>query len=182
MKELIAIKNYVGENSELLLLYPNRRRECMECGVAYFISMKQAMSASKFCARKCANKFYLRKHGGTMKGKKHTEEAKKKIGLFSKGKVFSRETRQKISIAKVGDKNPNWKGEKVGYDALHIWIRRRLVKPEICSNCKEGKALDLANISQKYKRDLTDWEWLCRKCHMTKDGRIINLKNHAKSI
>ena len=32
---------------------------------------------------------------------------------------------------------------------------------------------DLANISQEYRRDVDDFEWLCRSCHMKKDGRIL---------
>lgn len=70
------------------------------------------------------------------------------------------------------ERNNNWKGDNIGYGGIHCWVKRYLVKPNNCSICKENKRLDLANISQKYKRDLKDWEWLCRKCHMTKDGRL----------
>ncbi len=73
---------------------------------------------------------------------------------------------------KLGKNNPNWKGDNVGVDALHEWIKKYIKKPKKCIICKKEKRLDLANISQKYKRDLSDWEWLCRKCHMTKDGRL----------
>lgn len=59
-----------------------------------------------------------------------------------------------------------------GYQALHGWVRRRLEKPKACQNCRKEKSLDLANKSQKYKRDLTDWLWLCRRCHMIQDGRM----------
>jgi hypothetical protein len=68
--------------------------------------------------------------------------------------------------------NPMWKGEKVGYEALHDWIKRRMKKPKRCQSCKKPKPLDLANISDEYKRDISDWEWLCRLCHMKKDGRL----------
>jgi hypothetical protein len=73
---------------------------------------------------------------------------------------------------KKGKQNPAWKGENVKYGSLHDYIKYYLPKPERCQNCNEIKKLDLANISGKYKRDLMDWEWLCRKCHMIKDGRI----------
>lgn len=76
-------------------------------------------------------------------------------------------------------KNPLWKGDGVGYAALHQWVSSRLEKPIRCSCCNEIKRLDLANISNEYKRDLSDWEWLCRKCHMTKDGRLDKLKVEA---
>lgn len=83
----------------------------------------------------------------------------------------------------IGSKHPQWKGDKVGYSALHGWVKRHLPKTELCEECKIVPPYDIANISQKYKRDLKDWEWLCRKCHMKKDGRIerakiINIGRH----
>ena len=48
-------------------------------------------------------------------------------------------------------------------------------KPEYCEDCGKVPPRDLANISQEYKRDINDFEWLCRKCHMTKDGRLNQL-------
>ncbi len=65
-----------------------------------------------------------------------------------------------------------WKGENVGRTALHNWVRRRKSKPEFCDNCKKKKPFDLANISGKYKRDISDYLWLCRRCHMKSDGRL----------
>ena len=44
------------------------------------------------------NKYWLGKH--------HTEEAKKKISLFHKGKLLSAETRRKMSIAKKTNPSP----------------------------------------------------------------------------
>jgi hypothetical protein len=79
------------------------------------------------------------------------------------------------------EKNGIWKGHAVGYHALHSWIKRRLVKTKLCQNCKNVPPFDLANISQKYKRDLSDWEWLCRSCHMKKDLRLEKLSTHNHS-
>ncbi len=78
----------------------------------------------------------------------------------------------KIGSKNRNEKNGSWKGNNVGYIALHDWVKRRLLKPKKCSLCRKKGFLDLANISGKYTRDLSDWEWLCRRCHMTKDGRI----------
>lgn len=75
------------------------------------------------------------------------------------------------SCSKTGKFNPYWKGDKVGYSGLHEWIRKRLIKPNSCQFCGKNKPLDLANISQKYKRELTDWIWLCKKCHFYQDER-----------
>jgi len=74
------------------------------------------------------------------------------------------------------EKNPMWKGDEVGLKALHEWIRDHKLKPKFCERCKKNKPYDLANISGEYKRDINDFEWLCRKCHMESDGRLNNLK------
>lgn len=81
-----------------------------------------------------------------------------------------------ISELKKGNKNPMWKGNNVGYDSLHRWIERNKPKIELCENCNKEKSYDLANISGEYKRDIDDYKWLCRRCHMKEDGRINNLK------
>lgn len=63
------------------------------------------------------------------KGIKHTEEAKKKIGLaklgnkFSVGRNLSQETKLKMSLAKRGEKSVNWKG---GITPINSIIRRSL--------------------------------------------------------
>jgi|ERR1035437_2606755 hypothetical protein len=81
-------------------------------------------------------------------------------------------TRESFVGINLGQANAMWMGDKVGYFALHSFIKRHLSKPLFCQDCGEKKKLDLANISGEYKRDLSDWEWLCRKCHMSKDGRL----------
>ena len=80
----------------------------------------------------------------------------------------------KFSECKKADKNPNWKGNSVGYRGLHIWVRTRMPKPLICPKCNINPALDLSNKGI-YDRNLENWEWLCRKCHMDSDGRKKNL-------
>lgn len=78
----------------------------------------------------------------------------------------------------TGETNGMWKGDKVGITGLHKWVEHQLGRPDECSSCQRKSKVDLANISQQYKRDLNDWEWLCRKCHMQKDGRIDNFIKH----
>lgn len=79
------------------------------------------------------------------------------------------------------NKNPMWRGDDVGYSAVHEWIKKYFPKPQLCNECKKEKPYDLANISQTYKRDISDWEWLCRKYHMKKDGRLKNIIKYGKS-
>jgi hypothetical protein len=73
--------------------------------------------------------------------------------------------------------NGAWKGDNVSYTSLHQWIRNHKPKPELCEECRKIKPYDLANISGKYRRDINDFEWLCRKCHMKKDNRLEFLHN-----
>ena len=79
----------------------------------------------------------------------------------------------------TGDENPNWKGDDVGYKQLHVWMRNKMPKPDLCECCKKSPPMDLANKGV-YTRDLENWEWLCRRCHMQKDGRMKNLRNQTQ--
>jgi hypothetical protein len=79
-----------------------------------------------------------------------------------------------------GEKNPAYKGS-IKYEALHAWVRRRKPKPELCDQCEVRPAEDLANISGNYLRKLDDWEYLCRRCHMEKDGRSEKLRQSGLS-
>ncbi len=90
----------------------------------------------------------------------------------------SEETKLKISEANTGKNNGMWKGDKVGLSQLHDWIRNRKPKPKFCVECKKEKPFDLANVSGEYKREVSDFRWLCRRCHMKSDGRLKNLKHY----
>lgn len=80
----------------------------------------------------------------------------------------------------TGENHHLWKGDNACYGAIHLYVRRYKPKPQNCEICsKKTDFLDLANISQEYKRDLSDWEYICRKCHMNKDGRAKNMRNVA---
>jgi hypothetical protein len=82
----------------------------------------------------------------------------------------------------LGEKNWIWKGDKVGLNALHGWVRRHKPKPDLCEYCKKVPPYDLANISQEYKRDINDFEWICRKCRMNKDKRIKILESYRQLV
>src|SRR3990167_6202432 len=79
-----------------------------------------------YCSLKCRNIATSR----AMKGNQ-----------FSKGRVQSekeRELKRKSMLGRHADsKNPGWKGNKVGYQGLHQWVRRKLGTPSYCrgKNC-----------------------------------------------
>ncbi len=163
-----------------------------------------AVSDRVFCGKdKCMKYLFQKGHlafGGFetrfKKGHKHSKEAKEKMRLAKLGKKQSQEAIKKRvesrrgykhsdeTIAKIsGEKNCNWKGDDVGYGALHIWIRRNLGEPTKCENCgKEGLSgykIHWANIDHKYRRVEENWMRLCVKCHRKYDkiNNPISKKN-----
>ncbi len=77
----------------------------------------------------------------------------------------------KISQSKRMGGNLGWMERNPKYHGIHSWIKRHYPKPLFCSHCNQIKVLDLHNYSGKYTKDLDDWGWLCRSCHMKVDGR-----------
>lgn len=134
------------------------------------------------------------------KGRKMLQETKdkiraKKLGIprspevvkkmsktfFKEGQMSWNKGKKVISI--TGERNVNWKGDKVGYIALHAWLKRHRGKADRCENnpCiyprkdAQGRVLlkpkmfEWANKSHMYKRDLNDWRMLCASCHRKYD-------------
>jgi hypothetical protein len=107
------------------------------------------------------------------KGYKPTKAHRKALSLsligntHTKGYKFPKE----VGLKRSGEKAWNWKGKNASYNSLHAWIQRQLGKPNYCQSCKTktAKRFDWANKSGKYKRNLTDWIRLCRKCHQQYD-------------
>lgn len=123
----------------------------------------------------------IKAHIGLFKGRKHSEETK--IKMRKKHSPFSEETKRKMSLAhkgkprekRRGEKNPNWKGNKVTYKSLHDWVRYYRGTPKKCEHCGNEnlrhRQYNWANKSHKYKRELSDWIRLCCKCHWKYDRK-----------
>lgn len=119
-------------------------------------------------------------------GHHHSEETKQKLRVLNlgniiipKGTKFTQEHKQKIALAKLGERNPEWKGDNVCNTALHQWVRRHLKRPELCQICNNKPPHDLANITGTYNREFCNWKYLCRKCHMLSDGRLLKFNNQT---
>lgn len=143
----------------------------------------------KFCSQKCKYKYkVVPLHHGYTKHKENPTSFKKglvpwnknTIGLckpnktsFKKGQHISIDT-EFNNERTLGEKNTKWKGDDVGYGALHTWIERRLGKADHCCLCSGIKAKKFYwhNISLEYKRDLSDWQSLCPSCHRKLHIRI----------
>jgi hypothetical protein len=65
----------------------------------------------------------------------------------------------------------------LAYQALHRWVNKELGQPKSCEFCKTTEGwFDWSNISGEYKRELSDWQRLCRKCHRKYDNISEKLK------
>lgn len=94
---------------------------------------------------------------------------------FCSRECYAKNKSRKLKGTFQNQDNPMWKGNNVTKHPLHIWIKRRKPKTDLCENCGIVPPYDLANISGEYKRDVNDFKWLCRSCHMKEDGRMNNL-------
>lgn len=122
-------------------------------------------------------------------GKKLSLASRKRISESMKGKSTRWLTGTKLSEShkaniKMGtprsDKSPFWKGNRVGYRALHYWVERESGRPCTCEHCGKtglrGKQIQWANKSQKYMRVLADWLRLCVPCHRKYDLQFASEK------
>lgn len=136
-------------------------------------------SRRKYCSKQCADK--ARK--GTPAWNKGIELHyevwnKDKKGLQEAWNKGNGEYAKKLGFGKwmagrFGEEANQWKGDAVGYGALHDWVRRKLGTPKKCEKCgfesSNGRRFHWANKSHQYKRELNDWMRLCAKCHKEYD-------------
>lgn len=170
------------------------KKECKLCGLtftnnrktpnlkhsSYYIGPIQ-FGKIQFCSSKCRSASTIGKplspeHRLVLSEARRRGLKEGRIKVWSKGKKFSEEYRRKIGKSRIypkGEKAANWKGDAVGYDALHQWVRNELGTPSTCTKCGrtglEHKKIQWANISGKYKREHSDWVRLCTKCHHQMD-------------
>ncbi len=118
-----------------------------------------------------------------VKGKSNKGAFKKGCKPWNKEKPMSEETKQKVSKSRkgkyTGTNNHKWKGDKASYFAKHIWMFTNYGKATQCEECKitsDKKQIHWANISDKYKRERSDWKQLCVS-HHSKFDRLKKLKN-----
>lgn len=113
-----------------------------------------------------------------------------KVKKSNTGVKFTEERKlnQRLNHADTnGEKNPNWRGDKVGVIGVHIWLRKFYIKNRICEHCglnKEGLCgTDWALIKGKnYERKRENFIELCRKCHRIYDATKEYCKNGHKMI
>ncbi|MBU2062277.1 MAG: hypothetical protein KKH44_10575 [Bacteroidetes bacterium] len=139
--------------------------ECKVCNKSFKIQAWQ-LGKRKFCSKKCC---YQGRECTQLFKKGHPDLVPKE----SRG--HTKETKRKISLSGIGkhsdEKAWNWKGDDVGYFALHHWVNRKWDKPVECECCgKTDGRLHWANENHTYKRNREDWSTLCPSCHKKWDS------------
>lgn len=104
-------------------------------------------------------------------GAKHSKQSKIKIGENS-ARFWTRKKRKDFSESIMGNNNPNWKGDRAGYRALHEWIESIRGKPDRCDECgatekpkKYKRFFCWVNLNHKYNRNVEEWAKMCVVCH-----------------
>lgn len=161
-------------------------KKCQLCFVEFSTTDKRR----KFCSLKCSN--IGQKRPNTFKkgnipwdtGKKMSKEFSEKIRLTrlgskdtlktkenkSKGlKKYWKSSRSKNRIVLKGIKHPNWKGTKVSYWNCHKWVQKNFSKTGICEICNRKGYTEWSNRDHKYIRIRSDWQEVCRSCHLKYD-------------
>ena len=59
----------------------------------------------------------------------------------------------------------------ITYSAIHRYMRENYEAPRNCQICHERKEVELANITGIYSRDIKDYMWLCKQCHISFDSK-----------
>lgn len=73
-----------------------------------------------------------------------------------------------------------FRGSASKYTLLHNQMREVVEKPDACYLCKtQDKPLDLANLSQKYLKVVSDWAYMCRSCHRKYDSDKYELRDNV---
>lgn len=90
-------------------------------------------------------------------------------------KFCSRSCQEKAMIGTKGVNTPHWKGDEIGYGAIHAWLRNTYGKANRCEGienivCKDFKTYEWAKLHLRdYKRNRSFFKMLCKSCHRTYD-------------
>ncbi len=132
------------------------------CGAVFYAAAWQLRKNQRYCSLECAYRYRPR-----WTGRRTYTVHRENPSWIKPGQRLNPDTE-----FKPGELPHNYKGDQVGYDALHDWVRRYRGEPQQCEHCGHDgseRRLYWANKSHEYRRDLEDWLSLCSKCHAAYD-------------
>ena len=127
-------------------------KKCTSCGrelpaTNEFFSIDQKWLSSR--CKQCRNEYF----------KEYRDKNKEKL------KRYSRE----IDIPKKLEAYEQDKERINHLSKLHQYIRKIKPKQSYCTICNQKKRLELASINHTYTKNIEDYLWLCRSCHILFD-------------
>lgn len=140
------------------------KKICFTCNKEFIRSRKKQVKT--FCSQTC----YWQSLRGQPSKRRGQHQVAWNKGCKSKFPAWNKGTSYHAL-----EKHSLWKGDAVGYTALHKWVRKQGGIPNFCSKgiAHQAKIFVWANKSGLYKRDLSDWHTLCNSCNLT-DNIPIN--------
>ncbi len=122
-----------------------------------------------FCSKEC-------RRLGFVFSKELRKRIAETVSKVNTGKKRSVSTCRNIALSKQGSKNPNWKGDMVGYKGLHGWINYNWGGLKKCEQCgtTSAKKFEWANLNGVYNRDRKNWKRMCCSCHDKYDKTVNN--------
>lgn len=66
---------------------------------------------------------------------------------------------------KRGKEHHAWKETGLNYTNTHKWVNKMKPKMGVCETCGQEGRTEYSNVDHKYKRVITDYMELCKKCH-----------------
>ena len=171
----------------------------MNCLKVFEYEWYKTWPERKYCSKSCSNQSTL--NGKKLKGiyrdtthlspfqfKKNSKPWNKSLKGYSLNiknpRQFTDADRNRIVEWRKkngwdkGENHPQWKGEDVKYQSLHIWVRRQKGDASECWNehCEGlSNSFDWANIDGEYRRNLDDFISLCRSCHKLYDNSMEHI-------
>ena len=170
---MLPYNNRKGSRSGVSLTCP--------CGKEFYCLPSRA-HRTRCCSKKCQYEYARRPSGLNYeikvenptwfkKGEKEPHSHKFPKGWISPWVI---KPGQRISPAtefKKGQIPRNYKGDAVGYHALHMWVRRHFGCPTRCEHCSSVVNLCWASKDWTYSRERSAWMTLCQKCHSKYDRK-----------
>jgi len=154
-------------------------KKCEICGGEFKCKSKFKYETGRFCSKKCLGEFNSRNNAGK-KPYEMSREVREKISKSKSG--VSIWGGKRIVSWMIGDKNPNWQGNKVKYRELHHWIDKWKGSANHCELCGDASKhrYHWSNVDHKYKRVLEDYIQLCPKCHYKYDRDVLGCQRGRK--
>lgn len=162
-------------------VWPSKAHRARTCSTPCKYKFRRKRSGTAYVIKQRNPSWFKRGHAAWNAGT--IGLIKPNSGSFKKGEHPSPATEFKAGNVPIiasekrrrGHRHPMWKGDAVGYNALHGWVARTLGIPKECCKCGvkgSRRKIHWANKSGRYLRNSEDWMPLCGRCHRKHDKAI----------